>query len=196
MPTNVRFALMSGIKSLAVMFAVSLILYAAVPQGWYLAGSKPAEYESGVDKQVQYNAHPSAYLRSKATVSDGFGTLMQNFSADQYAGKRLRLTAFVRSEGVEHWAGLWMRVDKEKNSVAFDNMQDRPIKGSNAWREYSVVLDVPQNATGIFFGVLLSGSGEVWVNSVKLEAVGAEVPTTSSGATQHRDRPTNLDFEN
>ena len=193
MSTKVRFALMTG---LALMFALSLMLYAAAPQGWYLAGSKPAEYESGVDKQVQYNAHPSAYLKSKATVSEGFGTLMQNFSADQYAGKRLRLTAFVRSEGVENWAGLWMRVDKGKDSVAFDNMQDRPIAGSNAWREYTVVLDVPQNATGIFFGVLLSGSGEVWVNSVKLEPVGPEVPTTGSSATQRRDRPTNLDFEN
>jgi len=196
MSTKVRFVLMTGIKSLAVISALSLMLYAAVPQGWYLAGSKPAEYESGVDKQVQYNDHPSAYLRSKATVSDGFGTLMQNFSADQYAGKRLRLTAFVRSEGVENWAGLWMRVDKGKDSVAFDNMQDRPIKGSNAWREYSVVLDVPQNATGIFFGILLSGSGQVWVNSIKLESVGPEVATTGSGATQHRDHPTNLDFEN
>ena len=196
MSTKVRFALMTGIKSLAVISALSLMLYAAAPQGWYLAGSKPAEYDSGVDKQVQYNAHPSAYLKSKATVSDGFGTLMQNFSADQYAGKRLRLTAFVRSEGVENWAGLWMRVDKGKDSVAFDNMQDRPITGNNAWREYTVVLDVPQNATGIFFGVLLSGSGEVWVNSVKLEPVGAEVPTTGSGATQRRDHPTNLDFEN
>lgn len=196
MSTTPKFALMTGIKSLVVLSALSLMLYAAAPQGWYLDGSKPAEYESGVDKQVQYNAHPSAYLKSKATVSDGFGTLMQNFSADQYAGKRLRLTAFVRAEGVENWAGLWMRVDKGKDSVAFDNMQDRPITGNNAWREYTVVLDVPRNASGIFFGVLLSGSGEVWVNSVKLEPVGPEVPTTGSGATQHRDRPTNLDFEN
>lgn len=196
MSTRLRFALTTGIKSLAVTSTLSLLLYADAPLGWYLAGSKPAEYESGVDKQVQYNAHPSAYLRSKAAVSEGFGTLMQDFRAEQYAGKRVRLTAFVRSEGVQKWAGLWMRVDKGRDSVAFDNMQNRPITGSNEWREYSVVLDVPQNATGIFFGVLLSGSGEVWVNSVKLEAVGPEVPITDLRTTQRLDHPVNLDFQN
>ena len=196
MSTRLRFALTTGIKSLAVTSTLSLLLYADAPLGWYLAGSKPAEYESGVDKQVQYNAHPSAYLRSKAAVSEGFGTLMQDFRAEQYAGKRVRLTAFVRSEGVQKWAGLWMRVDKGRDSVAFDNMQNRPITGRNEWREYSVVLDVPQNATGIFFGVLLSGSGEVWVNSVKLEAVGPEVPITDLRTTQRLDHPVNLDFQN
>src|SRR5690242_17234399 len=79
MSTKVRFALRTGIKTFVVISALSLMLFAAAPQGWYLAGSKPAEYESGVDKQAQYNAHPSAYLRSKAAVSEGFGTLMQDF---------------------------------------------------------------------------------------------------------------------
>jgi len=193
---NSKFSLITGLMVVAVVIASSLLITAGVPTGWHLAGSKPADYESGIDKQAQYNAHPSAYLKSKTEVIDGFGTLMQNFRADQYAGKRMRFTAFLKSEGVQDWAGLWMRVDKGKESVAFDNMQDRPIRGSNGWREYAVVLDVPQNATGIFFGVLLSGSGEVWMNSVKVKPVGSEVPTTGSGATQNRDHPINLDFEN
>ena len=195
LPTR-RFSLTSGLKAMAVLLTSSLMLNATVPQGWYLAGSKPAEYESGVDAQVQYNAHPSAFLKSKSAVVNGFGTLMQDFRAEQYEGKRLRFTAFVKSEGVQDWAGLWMRVDKGRETVAFDNMQDRSIKGTNGWREYAIVLDVPQNATGIFFGVLLTGSGAVWMNSVKIEPVGPEVPITGSGMTQHRDRPTNLDFEN
>src|SRR5262249_18322168 len=116
--------------------------------------------------------------------------------AEQYAGKRLRFTAFVKSEGVQDWAGLWMRVDKGKESVAFDNMQDRPIKGSNGWREYAVGLDVAQNSSGIFFGVLRSGCGAVWMKNVKVKSVGPELPTRGSGAMQNRDHPTNLDFEN
>lgn len=196
MSTKPRFALMTGFKTLAVMFALSLMLAAAAPQGWYVSGTKPAEYESGVDREMQYNAHPSAYLKSKTAVSDGFGTLMQNFRADQYAGKRLRFTALVKTEGVQERAGLWMRVDQGKESVAFDNMYDRPIKGTNGWQQYAVVLDVPQNATGIFFGVLLSGTGTVWLNSAKIETVGLDVPTTALPAMQNRDHPINLDFEN
>jgi hypothetical protein len=77
-----------------------------------------------------------------------------------------------------------MRVDKESKKLAFDNMHDRPIKGSTDWKRYDVVLEVPQDATGIFFGVLLSGSGTVWLNGAKFEIVGPNVLTTDGDAVQ------------
>jgi hypothetical protein len=180
----------------AVAAIFSLALNATVPAGWYIAGSKPAEYEANLDASAVYNNHPSAYLKSKNPAVDGFGTLMQDFSADKYAGKRIRLWANVKAEGVRSWTGLWMRVDKQSTSVAFDNMQDRPITGTTGWQNYAVVLNVPQGATGIFFGVLLTGPGTVWLNGVKVEVVGPDIPTTgaSAGTKKRRDEPTNLDF--
>jgi len=71
-----------------------------------------------------------------------------------------------------------MRVDRGANSIAFDNMQNRPIKGSTTWTPYDVVLDVPPGATGIAFGTLVSGAGEVWLDQLSLEVVGPEVHTT------------------
>jgi hypothetical protein len=73
-------------------------------------------------------------------------------------------------------------------------MQNRPIKGTASWQKYDVVLDVPQDATGIFFGVLLSGSGTVWLSDTKFEVVGPTVLTTGA-QVQKADEPTNLDFE-
>jgi hypothetical protein len=170
----------------------------AAPQGWSMAGSKPANYETGVDSQASYHGFPSAYLKAKpsAMEGEGFGTLMQQFSASQYAGKRVRLRASVKAEGVDDWAGLWMRVDKGSTSVGFDNMQDRPIKGTTTWQDYDVVLDVPQDATLIAFGILLSKSGSVWLNGVKFETVGADVPTTAKAPKQLPEAPANLNFEN
>lgn len=184
------------VVGLVLLLTCSLAAQAAAPTGWFLAGTKPASYETGTDAQVAYNGHPSAYLKAKGPVSDGFGTLMQDFRADKYLGKRVRFSAFVKSDGIQSWAGLWMRVDKEKDSVAFDNMQDRAIKGTTGWQKYDVVLDVPQDATGIFFGVLLDGPGAVWLNSAKFEVVGADVPTTGGKGTKLPDGPTNLNFEN
>ena len=183
------------IVSLVLLLACSVALQAAAPAGWHIAGSKPASYEAGTDTQAAYNGHPSAYLKSNEPVSDGFGTLMQEFRADKYAGKRLRLSAFVKSDAVQDSAGLWMRVDKGRDSVAFDNMQGRPIKGTIGWQKYEVVLDVPQDATGIFFGVLLGGSGEVWLNSAKLEVVGTDVPTTGAKPPKLPDEPVSLSFD-
>ena len=88
-----------------------------------------------------------------------------------------------------------MRIDKEAKQLAFDNMQGRPIKGSTGWKQYDVVLDVPQDATGIFFGVLLSGSGTVRISGAKFEIVGPSVPITGApGMQQKPDEPVNLDF--
>jgi hypothetical protein len=181
---------------LVLVLTCSLAVQAAAPAGWFVAGSKPASYEAGTDTQAAYNGHPSAYLKAKEPDPGGFGTLMQNFRADKYAGKRVRFSAFVKSDGVQSWAGLWMRVDNQKDSLAFDNMQDRAIKGTTGWQKYEVVLDVPQDATGIFFGVLLNGPGAVWLNSANFEVVGADVPTTGGKGSKLLDGPTNLNFEN
>jgi len=183
------------IVSFAGLIIGALSLQAATPAGWFLAGSKPASYETGTDAQMAYNGHSSAYLKSKEPVSDGFGTLMQQFQAAKYAGKRLRLSAFVKADGVREWAGLWMRVDQGAQSVAFDNMEDRPIKGSTAWQKYEVVLDVPPQANRIAFGVLLGGQGRVWLNSVKLDVVGLDVPTTGKMEPPLPDAPLNLSFD-
>jgi hypothetical protein len=172
-------------------------LQAAAPQGWILAGSKPANYDTGIDSQAKYQDAESAYLKSKADVGqdgEGFGTLMQSFRATRYLGKRLRVSGFIKSEGVHGWAGLWMRVDKNSTVVGFDNMENRPIKGTNDWRRYDVVLDVPEDATGIALGVLLAGPGTVWLNNTKFEVVESNVPVTGNGARQP-DAPTNLDFQ-
>jgi hypothetical protein len=162
------------------------------PNGWFMAGSKPANYQTGVDQTMVENGLPSAFLKSAVPVTGGFGTLMQTVSANDYAGKRVRLHAWVRSQEVSEWSGVWMRVDKGSGSVAFDNMQDRPIKGTQTWKRCDVVLDVPEDATSISFGILLTGTGEVWMNDTTFEIVGNEVPTT--GSTTNKTRPVNLKF--
>jgi hypothetical protein len=168
----------------------------AAPEGWLLAGSNPGNYETGLDPQASYHGFPSAYLKAKQSAIEGFGTLMQEFSAERYAGKRVRLTASVKAEEVAEWAGLWMRVDKGSAAVSFDNMKDRPIKGTATWQNYEVILDVPQDATAIAFGILLNKSGSVWLNSVKFESVGLDVPATGNAPARLPEGPTNLNFEN
>ena len=160
------------------LVACSLALQAATPAGWFLAGSRPASYEAGTDAQAASNGNASVYLKSKEPVSDGFGTLMQEFRADKYAGKRVRLSAFVKSEVVRDWAGLWRAGWHREGVRCLRDPARLAHERQTGWQSYAVVLDVPQDATGIFFGVLLAGSGTVWLNSVKFEIVGPEVPTT------------------
>jgi hypothetical protein len=135
-----------------------------------------------VDPETFHGGMPSAFLKAKGD-EPGFGTLMQTIRAANYTGTRVRLSGYVKSDGVTGWAGLWMRVDgagTQPRPLAFDNMNTRPIKGTTGWKQYDVVLDVAQDAKAIAFGILLEGSGEVWLSGTDLQTVGADVPTTDA----------------
>lgn len=58
------------------------------PEGWFLAGSHPQHYDVGATGTVSQEGKASAYLAAKVTQPEGFGTLMQMFTADSYRGKQ------------------------------------------------------------------------------------------------------------
>jgi hypothetical protein len=112
------------------------------------------------------------------------------------------MTAWVRSENIVNWAGMWMRVDggntrDTHKTLSFDNMQSRPIKDTGDWRECEIVLDVPMESTSLNFGVLLVGTGKVWFDDVSFEVVDDSIASTSMVAVggNPRRQPTNLNFD-
>jgi hypothetical protein len=173
------------------------------PKGW---GGGGEGYELSRDDTEKHAGKASGCIRSTGEGADGFGTLTQWFQADKYKGKRLRMTAYVKTDGVEGKAGLWMRIDgKEKTGLAFDNMMTRPVVGTTDWKKYEVVLDLPDDAEEIFFGFLVAGKGRGWVDDIVFDVVDKDVPTTGL-EIQPTDRqgdptknlpedPKNLDFE-
>ena len=164
------------------------------PPGWYVAGSVRTAYVAGVDPDITVRGSPSGYLKSTERKVDGFGTLMQDIAPDNFAGGRIRVSCHLKTLNVNAWAGLWVRVDRGRDvsPIAFDNMEDRGIKGTTDWTECVVVLDVGERASNIAFGVLLSGTGTVWINRMRFESVDSSVPVTSPPA--YREAPRNLDF--
>ena len=186
-------------RALVVATCVTVAVNAAevdskLPQPWFKNGAPPAAKEclGGVDAALEAQGTPNLTLRCDATV-EGFVGVMQGFAADDYRGKRVRLSALVRSAEVEGWGGLWMRVDAEGKSVAFDNMQQRPIKGTQGWTPASVVLDVAENAEAISFGTLMSGKGQLWISKLSFDEVGTDVPVTSVSRPKET-KPRNLEL--
>jgi len=170
-----------------------------VPSGWSKGGNNPGDYIIGMDKSESTKGNSSAFIKSKPGTPDGFCTLDQILAADNYRGERVRLSGFVKAKFIAGWAGLWMRVqNRNGRDLSFDNMEKRPIIGTSDWIKYEVVLDVPVYSDFISFGVLLNGKGQVWVDNLKLETVGIDVPVTDQiKEKNYQDRvsPKNLDFE-
>jgi hypothetical protein len=117
--------------------------------------------------------------KAGAVPESTFGALMQRIRARDYVGKRVRLSAFIKTEDLSGWSGLWMRVDGKRHGTAFDNMQKRPIEGTTDWTRHEVVLDVADDSIQIAFGVLSAGTGRTWIDDVALEVVGDDVPSTA-----------------
>lgn len=169
------------------------------PSGWGKNGSKPEAYVVGVDQTQLHDGLPSAYVKSIADASGGFGGMMQSIAAADYAGKRVRYSAWVKSEDAnDDGAHLWFRVDGASGAqLGFDNMAARPIKGTTDWQEVSVVLDVPQESRALAYGMFVSGNGAMWVSGARFEEVGAEVPSTNmmSQRPAQPSTPQNLSFQ-
>ncbi len=182
---------------LAVVFSIGCLAtsqsYAMVPKGWFLTGSKPADYTVGSEPGTRTPGSRNAFILA-IKDSDGFGTLMQTINAANYRGKRVRLSGYLRTKDAGK-GQMWMRIDGSKGIVGFDNMDQRPLQGDKPWQRCDIVLDVTTDAKDIAFGFFLSGKGEVWGDSFQLDVVNADVPVTGGPLSRPSpDAPVNLDF--
>jgi len=174
-----------------------------VPNGWLKRGTTP-DYEVGVDDTIHIKGTHSAYLKTSAMPENKFATLMQSFRADDYRGKRVRLSAQVRVQGDTGQSALWMRVDSDSRTESFDNMFGRETRSPSDWKEQVIVLDVPPESVNISFGVIFVGKGQTWVDDFQIDVVGKEIPVTQPSKPTPRAtrvvpatemKPVNLDFE-
>jgi len=183
---------------LSVVVLVSLTGFAAdkLPIGWFKAGSHPQNYEVGIDTAVKHSGSASAHIKFIGDKAEGFGTLMQTFKSDKYGGKRVRMSAWMKTENADS-AQLWMRVDGvAEKMLGFDNMDHRAVKGTTEWKRYEITLDVPESAVAIAFGILVAGKGQAWVDDFQFEVVGKDVPSTNMLPLEKMNEgPVNLNFE-
>ena len=133
---------------------------------------------------MRRNGAPVVYLRSIDEIDEGFGGFGQKLPADRFLGTRVRLSGWLKTQDLSHWAGLWMRVDgaEKGTSLAFDDMRDRGIRGSQDWREYEVTLNVPDEAKQVVVGFLLVGEGSIWVSNLHVEVVSEDFAATAGMA--------------
>ena len=187
-------------KNVLLVLTTMLLFSFDLPTGWFSAGSKPKSYEMGIDKGAGQDGKNAATIKSIEKDIDGFGTLMQQTKPDKYLGKRIKMTGYVKTENVAYSSGLWFRVDQagSKEPISFDNMHERPIKGTTGWSKYEIVLDVPINASLIAYGALLTGTGQIWFDNLTIEIVDNSIQPTrpmNPKPSVTLNEPTNLDFE-
>lgn len=191
------------IKSLVFAISISALVSFDTAKGWFKAGSNPKSYDMGIEMNAGQNGGNAATIKSIDKKIKGFGTLMQDCLPDNYLGRRVRMTAYLKTKDVADWAGIWFRIDEKgtDNALGFDNLKsgikDRSVKGTTEWTKYEIVLDVPLNASNLAYGALLVGTGQIWFDNVAFEIVDNTIPTTGKdkeGLMPNKE-PVNLNFD-
>lgn len=150
-----------------------------IPTGWYLQGDS--------DK---YTLTQDSLVFISGKYSLGIDLLKENTSVilaqqilPKYTGKKITLKGYIKTENLEGaGAGLWLRIDPQ---LEFDNMNDRPVKGTTGWQEYEITLPYdPEKMTGVAFGALLRGRGKVWVDDLRMLIDGVPVELLTPALTK------------
>jgi hypothetical protein len=167
------------------------------PRHWRSWSSQEGKYQTGVDNEISTVKGHFGFVQSLDAKPDDWGGLVQTFGAYEYRGKKIRFSAQLRTKDVDGEAALFMLVlSADRKIVLQDAMKDRFVTGTNDWTERDIVLDVPQYARYINIGVVLRGTGRVWMNRLVVEEVGQEVATTDAESSTKKipNTPSNLEL--
>jgi hypothetical protein len=134
-----------------------------VPGGW--GGGPPLTL--GTDESIRYRGERAGKITRTRESRNEFSSLTKVLPAD-VGGSRLTLKAWVRSRNVDDYFGLWLRQDGRKGPLDFANDYRLRHKGDQEWREISVSANLSDKADQIVFGVILKGTGTVWIDDVRL----------------------------
>ena len=140
---------------------------------------------------VLLKARISASLEKKR-LRDEQRELVRRFATSEVAqdlqqsgfalgGKRVRMSAWIRTAGVSEAGGTWFRADMPNGAAAvIDNTTFRaPIRGTTDWTRVEIVLDIPATAVMLAYGGILQGAGSLWIDDVQFEIVDPSVPVTA-----------------
>ncbi len=155
----------------------SLLIF---PKGWFKWGS----YNLGIDSVNVHSGKYASKINSKEN-NDSFGCIAYNIPAN-YQGKSIQLEGYMKIKNVEEgFSGLMLRIDGNRKTLAFDNMENQNIHGTKDWQKYSITLPYPENAERIIVAGIMSGKGEAWFDDFNLTIDGKDIQTL-----KEKEKPT------
>jgi hypothetical protein len=131
-------------------------------------------YYSRIDTNNPYNGAQCVMLGNDQVLSDTtYGSCMQSIYADPFRGRRIKISAAVRTEISDRvsTAQLWISYDNETDEPGeLVAMQDNPIE-NDEWQRYELIISIGPDAGRINYGIMLAGSGRVWMDEVNIEVI-------------------------
>ncbi len=140
-----------------------------LPTDWFKWG----DYNLKIDSTTTVSGKNAVFIDSEN--GDSFGCIAHKLPAN-FKGKKITIEGYIKIENVtEGFAGLLIRIDKNKQAVAFGNMQDQNLVGTKDWEKYTLTLDFVESADNIYIGGILNGKGKAWFDDFKVTIDGKPI---------------------
>jgi C-terminal processing protease CtpA/Prc len=157
--------------SLSGIFGFEYGLPGAFPTGW--SGSTDGTVVT--DCQVAHSGNCSARIERTSSSSGTLSDLGTWIPID-FSGRTIQWSGWVRTESVAGYAALYAgEEDVNGNPIGSASAQVSAVQGAAGWTQYSVTLPLYGQATLLYFGALLSGTGTAWVDDLQLLVDGQPV---------------------
>jgi hypothetical protein len=142
------------------------------PSGWGKTPIDSSRCRYARDDHVAFRGVASGRVGCASdTTMRGLAGLIQRMDAGSSVGRTVTMTAMVRSEAVAEAAFLWVGAeDATGRLIAMVRADREPTRGTTDWHAAAVTGGIPPNATKLLFGLSLAGTGQVWIDDVRVVA--------------------------
>ena len=149
------------------------------PQKWLALGEPNFELcDAGIDARMLSAGQRNLSIACSVPIR---AYLRQAFESHPWRGKRVRLSAWIKTENVvprlegagRPGATLYLSAT-DTNGPLYEAV----VIGTTEWTYQELVADIPAGAPYIPIGISLVGTGQVWARDLKFEEVTRDTPVS------------------
>lgn len=142
------------------------------PKDWSVRNVEGFNYY--LDNNVKNQGEKSFVIKSLPSVgSQSFLPFSQIVNMDIPSLKRVRISAFIKTDSINGGAALWCQVwDINKKQIGFVNSNTQgKINGSNDWKKCSLDLTINSKCKYLLLGGYLQGKGTIWFDNLTVDDI-------------------------
>lgn len=122
---------------------------------------------------------PAATVGTYKKTDNSSSTIYEVSNSSALFGKHISVTGWLKTKAVQGWAGVFVIiVNKDGRRYQYDDMSDRPIRGTTDWQQIEIVTDLPDEPCVVYFGPDLYGPGELWGDDFQINVAPPGEATT------------------
>lgn len=135
---------------------------------WHLWSFFDANYTAVADPAVTHDGNATVCISSNSLArrSQWVSYNCTDLNVEGFRGHHIVVTLWLKLRGVTSGTGPWIKVWGTESAPLADEGQigHRPLKGTTDWKQYRAEVDVPPQATEIDWGVVMNGTGKLWLD--------------------------------